>query len=329
MFSKANGLVGVLERYFITLKPAIDTLMNSESIAGVVAFAELIGITLGAYLIFVLIGQKLYFKGVIGNSAGAHVKPRKTLINSNFKMKKVGIRYVGKELKILFRNPIYFMQCVLPAFIMPVLYIGIIFFGGQVGEIISAMEGVNINSSIFVCVVMAIIQFICMMNFIAITAISRDGESAVFTKYVPVSMYKQFLYKIIPAIIISAVPVVIVLALAKYLYSGISIFNLVSLMAISMIINVLQSYLMFIVDLKRPKLHWDSEYAVVKQNMNMMFEFILGFVVLGLLVLMAFIFKDLYYAIPIGVIAVLAGISVLLIDKYVDKAQNELFEKVV
>ena len=41
-----------------------------------------------------------------------------------FKYKKV---FLKKEMIMLFKNPIYFMQCVLPAFLLPIIF-AIVFF---------------------------------------------------------------------------------------------------------------------------------------------------------------------------------------------------------
>ena len=51
----------------------------------------------------------------------------------------------------------------------------------------------------------------------------------------------------------------------------------------SMILNVLNSYSMIIVDLLNPKLEWDSEYEILKQNNNRYFQY--AFTVIVILIL--------------------------------------------
>ena len=46
MLTQANGLVEMVEKYFITLKPAVDTLVNYSSIAGIISFGELLLISI-------------------------------------------------------------------------------------------------------------------------------------------------------------------------------------------------------------------------------------------------------------------------------------------
>ena len=110
-----------------------------------------------------------------------------------------------------------------------------------------------------------------MIVYVSITAISRDGKNAVFMKYIPVSLYKQYIYKTIPNIIMNLFTIIIVLAVSEYILK-ISILDLIIVFIISMLMNIAQSFIMILVDLKRPKLQWNSEYAVVKQNLNLIFQ---------------------------------------------------------
>ncbi len=97
---------------------------------------------------------------------------------------------------------------------MPVLMICIFFFAGNSEqtkvELSSVLNG-NIYNTITVCVLIGIIQFFNMSIYVSVTAVSRDGLNATFIKYVPVSLYKQFIYKAMPNMILSAVPILIVL----------------------------------------------------------------------------------------------------------------------
>ena len=93
-----------------------------------------------------------------------------------------------------------------------------------------------------------------MFIYISITAVSRDGENAVFMKYIPVSLYKQYMYKIIPNIIMNIVTIIITLGMAEYLLN-LPVITLIALFVVATIMGILQSIAMIIVDLKRPKLN--------------------------------------------------------------------------
>ena len=57
---------------------------------------------------------------------------------------------------MLFKNPVYFMQCVLPAVIMPIL-LPLVFFMGSAD--LSELQGEDINNSGGLCIIIGIICF--------------------------------------------------------------------------------------------------------------------------------------------------------------------------
>ncbi|MDO5556204.1 MAG: hypothetical protein Q4G09_06260 [Clostridia bacterium] len=330
----ANGMVTIIQDYFITLKPTINALTTNNIITILLETTKVIGITFVAYLIFILLGQKLYFKGAIGNLVGGKTKTNKKInIERAYNQKKVGNSYVKKELKILFRNPTFFTQCVLPPILMPILFIGIFLFAGnndaEAQLDLNSIFSSNIYSTITVCVLIGVTQFFNMMIYISATAISRDGGNAIFTKYIPISLYKQFIYKAMPNVILSAVTVFTVLAMYFYIIPQTSIIFLIAVFIISVILNIIHSYIGLIVDLKRPKLEWDTEYAVVKQNMNLVFPMGFALITIGIIALLGVLLYRLDYKITLLILFVLFGGMAYIIDRYVYKNQVSLFKKII
>ena len=165
------------------------------------------------------------------------------------------------------------------------------------------------------------------MVFIAVTAVSRDGKNAVFIKYVPVSYYHQFQYKLIPAILISFFPILVVLLVA-YVALKIDLELAIMCFIIATLINIVYSYTMLIVDLKRPKLNWETEYAVVKQNFNMIFAFAFMIAYVALLILIGFLFSNVNMVTMFGIIFILTAIILVGVDRYVYHNQEKLFTKI-
>jgi len=329
MLMNQNGLVEMFNKYFVTLKFATGTLLNPNNINAILNIGVIIGITFGAYFIFMLFGQKLYLKGAVGNAESAVGKGKKINVDKAYKAKSVAWDYVMKEIKILFRNPIYFMQCILPAILIPIMLI--VMYSVNDEQINAVKEGLisaPVYSTIFVCIVLGIIQFACVVSFVSITAISRDGQAAVFTKYVPVSFYKQFIYKMLPGVFINIIPTLISLVMVKVVIPHVAISYLITIFLISIIFNLLENYLMLIVDLKRPKLVWSSEYAVVKQNMNMIFEFMYTVAIIGILVLIGYFLQNVNYNVILLSITFVFAILTVLIDLYVKKNDAKLFDKI-
>lgn len=330
---KANGMVEMITPYFITIDPAIQALTASNWLGAFIGIIKIIAISAGTYIIFLLAGTKLYLKGAVGSLVGASKKVKKLKVKSAYRKNKVGISYVKKELKILIRNPIYFMQCVLPALLIPLVFIiaGLSGFMSQEGNAelntLKAQIQPFLESPITICVLLCILQFFSMMIYVSATAISRDGKNAIFVKYIPLSLYKQFIYKAIPNIIMSVIAILVTLAAATYIINLPISIN-ICIFVISFVLSIIQSYLMLLVDLKKPKLEWDTEYAVVKQNMNLMWPAILGVVNIGIIIALTILFSWLPYWGYSILLFTITIIILLILQKYIKRNQVKLFEKI-
>ena len=323
MLQSANGLVSAIGQYFITIMPSVN-MLTGVNVA--VSFLELFAITIGSAIIYVALSQKLYFIGAVGNATGSGTKATKIDENKAIQSKKISYSYIMKEIKSLYRNPIYFMQCVLPIFLIPVIF-GVM-FGVVRRKAIAGLVGMDTGTLLFSVMVLSVIQFLFAISATSVTAVSREGSNAVFTKYIPLSYYKQFRYKIVPGTIISVFSIIIGIVFASILVGTMSIMQVVMIALISLILAFLQNYLMLIVDLKHPKLLWDSEYAVVKQNFNMIFEFAFLFVAGGILWGLWWIFQDANQYLLLSIVFVAFAIVFVAVDRYVKRNQVKLFEKI-
>lgn len=329
MLTQFNGLVEQIDDYFITLGDSINALINYNNISGIHSLLKLVVITAVAYIIFMVISQKLYFRGAVGASYSGKKKREKGANGLSYKKQNIGVTYVKKEFTALFKNSIFFTQCILPSILMPVIVlISSIAGAGGMEELESqGIQSLDISNTIGLCVVTGINTFLFIMNFIAVTAVSRDGENAMFMKYIPLDLSKQCTYKIIPAVIMSMITSCIIVVTGAIMFGASLLFILLNLI-IALLLSIFYSYLMIIVDLKHPKLKWDTEYAVVKQNMNMLFEFALSMAIIIILVGIGFAFSQVWYGITAGVLIAVLGLGIYAVKKYISKNQVKLFEKV-
>ena len=328
MATKANGLVEMIRNTFPTLGMAIEALANN-SILNLIA---LVLVTAILYLIYIAVGQKLFLKGAVGSLSSG--KRTKKAINEKIAFKKSSLAktYIGKEFKTLIRNPIFFMQCVMPAILFPILVIVFTFAGMQTDQntsITDIAQMITNKTSIYLgMAILMVIQFFSMFIYISATAISRDGQNAVFMKYIPVPLIKQIDYKVMPNIIMTTIMGIISIGIAQYLFRiPILYLLLITIAAIS--IGMLQSYLMIIVDLKKPKLEWNSEYAVVKQNMNLVWPMFLGLANITIIAVLSYVlgsFINSYIIIGLFILIYL-GLT-MLVRKYIEKNTNKLFTKI-
>ena len=334
MVVQANGMVELVKGYVPTIDYLMEALTTNSLFIAIVEVLKTLGITIIGFILYMLIAQKIYFKGLVGNLFGGGTSSSNKEINQNeYRNSKLYKSYIGKEFKNMARNPVFLLQCLIPAVLIPIIMVVVVYAGLNsdgmgLEQITQMVQQMPTNTFFIACIILGVIQFFTMFIYISITAISRDGENAVFMKYIPVPLYKQYMYKIIPNIIMNIVTIIITLGMAEYLL-GLPAITLIALFIVATIMGILQSIAMIIVDLKRPKLNWDSEYAVAKQNLNLVFPMLLAMFNIAIMVGAVFLLKDINVYIGIGILGILYIVATVVINKYLYNKQYELADKII
>ena len=208
-------MIELVKGYVPTVDYLMEALTTNSLFTAIVEVLKTLGITIIGFIVYMLIAQKIYFKGLVGNLFGGGASSSNKEINQKeYRNSKLYKSYVGKEFKNMARNPVFLMQCLIPAVLIPIIMVVVVYAGlnsdGMGLEQITLMlQQMPTNTFFIACIILGVIQFFTMFIYISITAISRDGENAVFMKYIPVSLYKQYMYKIIPNIIMNIVTIII------------------------------------------------------------------------------------------------------------------------
>ena len=334
MVVQANGMIELVKGYVPTVDYLMEALTTNSLFTAIVEVLKTLGITIIGFIVYMLIAQKIYFKGLVGNLFGGGASSSNKEINQKeYRNSKLYKSYVGKEFKNMARNPVFLMQCLIPAVLIPIIMVVVVYTGlnsdGMGLEQITQMaQQMPTNTFFIACIILGVIQFFTMFIYVSITAVSRDGENAVFMKYIPVSLYKQYIYKIIPNIIMNIVTILVTLGMAEYLLN-LPVITLIALFVVATIMGILQSIAMIIVDLKRPKLNWDSEYAVAKQNLNLVFPVLLSMINIAILVGFVYLLKDINVYIGVGILGILYVMATFITNKYLYNKQYELAEKII
>ena len=334
MVVKANGMIELVKGYVPTVDYLMEALTTNSLFTAIVEILKTLGITIVGFILYMVIAQKIYFKGLVGNLFGGGTSSSNKEINQKeYRNSKLYKSYVGKEFKNMARNPVFLMQCLLPAILIPIVMVVVVFAGFNsdgmgLEQITQMLQQMPTNTFFIACIILGVIQFFTMFIYISITAISRDGENAVFMKYIPVSLYKQYMYKIIPNIIMNIVTIIVTLGIAQYLLN-LPIMTLIALFVVATIMGIFQSIVMIIVDLKRPKLNWDSEYTVAKQNLNLIFQMLLAMFNIAIMVGLVFLLKDINVYLGIGILGILYIVTTVITNKYLYNKQYELADKII
>ena len=328
MLTKTNGVVEYMSKAFSTITVSLKALINSENLSGLINIVILFVVTVIFYILLANFSSKMYIKSATSSLSNG-IKRKENLKISGYKQNsKVG-SYIKKEFLNLIRNPIFCMQCILPPILFPFIFAIPIYLEISKDEVATSefMQVANsfLASPAMLGIVLAILGFIFMFNFISATAVSRDSENAILMKTFPISLKKQTIYKMLPAVIMNVFPILFVLVVLKLLV-GVSYIYLGIIAILGMLVNFLVNYIGIIIDLKNPKLNWNSEYTVVKQNMNIFYLMVVVLIEVGILVLSAFKFSNIYLYLTISIVFLLVQIGIVNI--YVSKNENKLYKDI-
>lgn len=324
-----DGATKIIGKYTIILNQAITCVTELEGTQYIESMLFLIAESITAYVITGILIGTTYIKSATNITSGKSVK--KLEFNKNI-IEKRSIRraYVDKEIKLLFRTPAFMLNTVVPVIVLPII-LCVPFFTSLGEERLKAISSLadaisqNIENTMGLAFVLAIIILLYMFNYISVTSISREGEDAVFMKYIPVALYKQCRYKAIPGFLLNLYPLMLLVLGMKFILSVNNIF-IIEVLILGLLCNVFVSYTSIIIDILNPKLHWSTEYAVVKQNMNMLWDLIYMFI-MGLII---FIICSYFTSIHAATV-LLSGIFIILTamyDKFLKQNSVNIFKKI-
>lgn len=320
-----------INKCFLIIEPIIKMLDNNPFGDRIINFIEIIIITIASIIIFILIGKKLYLKNIIQNKN--NVK-RKTKIKNKYKCKNKIIQYIEKDIKKIIKNPTYFIQYV---FYYLLLAFGIVILLNIFIPIyIKEIRDTNIVNSIgldnlklqVTLMVVGILQLIFTFSNLSITAISREGKNANFMKYIPISLYDQLKIKALPQICLNAVVILMILTTIYLKVPEITIGYYIITFIVAMILNILNSYIMILIDLKNPNLNWVNEESISKNNENKLYQYVITIFICLILSYFANIFENVNFVISITSIIVILLMSLIVLKKYIKKNINKIFKKI-
>ncbi len=334
VFSNFNEKLENISKGFLIINPTVKILSNSNKIISIFYLVKIIFINFLFFILFIFIGKKYYLKNILKNNSNFY---RKKINKNNFEKntKKLNKRnsYIKKEFKVLFKNPIFFIQCIFPILILMISTIIIVLMAlPNIQAILMSElfeEGIEFSVDLsIICLILALIQIIFTMSNISISSISREGKNAIFMKYIPIDYYKQFVYKSVPQIFVNNIIIIFILIIIKLIFSEFDLIYLIFLFILSNLLNILNSNLMLLIDLYKPNLNWNADYEAIKNNSNKLFQYVLTIVIILLLVYFYKIFLGLNLNYSCLAIALILIILILFINLIIKINIKKLFRKI-
>lgn len=249
---------------------------------------------------FLWLGSRLYLRGVVGLTQTERHRGRKEA-GARTGKRPAALSIALKDWRLLLRTPAFTLNCVLSAFLVPLIL---------VGSFVFTLRGLALPqaSPVMMALGVLFLSFASMLNVVSPTAISRDGRDAVVSRYIPVPLAAQMVGKLLPglglsfaALLLTAVPVCILLRPGAFLTAWVCGLSVVSVVTFN-IVGLL-------IDLAFPKLDWDDETIAVKRNVNVAVEML---IMLALLALPAFLIDKLRFDLRSGAVFLTVYLLVLL-----------------
>lgn len=326
-----NSLVGLSSRFFPSANFASWSLIESSSSKGIFNLVIFLGITALFIGIFMIMAEMLYFRGVVGVSE-SYSKNRKLdskTLEKNIVQSSAIKTYTLKELKLLFRTPSYFLNCVLMNFIWPVF---LLLPAISQPELLTALKNSRgfLNNTYALGIVIAAGfgagVFIAGTTGISATAISREGQNIFVGKYLPMRYSDQIMAKVLSGVILNLVGIIVALGVAVAIVKlPVYLIILVAIAAISGIFLI--GFTGIFIDLNFPKLNWDNEQKAVKQNFNLMINMFLAMLLAAGIVFMTIYFKLTLIQAFVGIVSVTGVINIILfyiLSTYGEKLYNKI-----
>lgn len=330
-----NNKIDKLNNYFIIINPCISLLTELNFNNIVIQILKLLLLNSIIFILFLFFGKILYLKNLLKNIAYINKKKnKKKIIKNKYKKNKIKVSYIKNEILKIIKTPTFFLQCIFQyifIIIILLLILNMVFpiiIDNFIQEDYLNKLGKNDFSLQCICILLGVVQIIFTLGNISLTAISREGKNANFMKYIPVSMFKQFIWKSVPQIFCNSLLIIGLTFVVAINIPKISIIYYITSVVLAMILNIINSFIMLIVDLKNPNLDWITETSVLKDNKNKLYQYVLTILIVLMLLYFIKIFANIDIKISVSIIlSILTGILIIIV-LYIKKNINKLFKNI-
>jgi hypothetical protein len=284
LLTDRNGLMNLIGRVFPSARYLGLALVNADEVQGLMNMLEFAGLSLLAVIVAWAAGDRWYFQGLIGSAE--ITSKRKKLTRSDYRRLAAGSpalwSYSQKEIHLLIRTPIYFINCVLTNILVPALIILPFWLQAHSQRNSPLWEEIMTNPRITLIIMTAITGvsiFLTATNAITSTSISREGKDFLISKYIPLQYKKQIQAKLISGYVFSELGALLLLIAVNIMFTLNLKTNLI-ILAVILVAIIPSLEIGLIIDILRPKLDWDNEQKAVKQNLNVILS-MLASILLG------------------------------------------------
>lgn len=299
---KATSINDILTSIYYPLGLYIDLILDFK----LLKLIKLILINVIPLILFILIGQRFYFKIIFNSKEDSITKKGKQKRNLNIKRKPI-ISLTRKELKRYFSSPVYMFNTSFGLLLSVIVSIGLWIKGESVFN--SILSNLGVESSLSIPLIFYFfILFVGSMTSITSSSVSLEGKTINITKSLPIKEKVILNSKILTSFVIE-LPFIIFSDIIFFIKFKPSLFYIAIILLFSFFIIFLNACIGLIANLKYPKMNATNDTEVVKQSMSSMVSVFIG---MGILIGSIFLIMFLSDYVKLNLVLIL-HISLLII----------------
>ena len=262
----------------------------------------------------VLVLGKFYFRINSGLKNISTSKTHTKVKDLKFKARSQTSSLMKKEFNTFFKTPVFIINAGFALVLFIVLaVVAAIKFDGVVAFLIDEENGFGLANDLIYnnlsVIIFALLSFGTFMTSITSSVISLEGRNISILKSLPIKTKTILMSKIYAALLITT-PTLLVGDLIMFIRFRTNILEALLLIVLSILMPLISHFIGIIINLKYPKLEWETPAEAVKQSTSSFIAVMLGMVVLIIVVGIAFAL--LGKVLPIIVLLIATGVSGLI-----------------
>lgn len=274
------------------------------------------------------IGKKTYIKGIINYrySRKSSDFNLENYMNKNIKKRSNLFNLILDEFRLIIRTSAYFFYCILSSLVMPA-----IFFLSARESIVLNQDTLAISNSANNMGVIAFTLYISIIfvsaNPIGYSSVSMEGKNIIYKLALPIDFKLTIIAKYIVALGINLISLIINL-ITIYSIFCINTVCIISATILGILAVTLMISINIIIDIRKPKLHWESEKFIFKGNANIYRSLIISVLLIIVIVSVSILTKDNFY---IGIIIegiILGASNIAALRKLLNENENGICNEV-
>ncbi|NLL80772.1 MAG: hypothetical protein GX231_00525 [Tissierellia bacterium] len=303
-------------------------LTNFDELSGLTNLIMFVGIGLAGFILMSFLSEKLFFDGLIGNIevTASKGKGKKKDLDELYIENKAYISIAKKELKMLFKTPIYLLNTVGGVVLVPIILVMSLSIGDPSMEPFN--EIIYSNTDIVTLVLIGVVAFFGIMNSVGSTTFSREGKNLWIQRTLPIKAKDQIYGRVLASVVIQLTGI-ITLLVSMFFIIKLNFFSLALIIVIGLLSGIVLTQFGMIIDILRPMLNWSSPQVAIKQNLNVLIG--MGVALLyggGIFLLVRFMFNSIDIWIIYLLVSAILTISMVILfnvlKTLIDKQFREL-----